>query len=51
MEDIFALQSELAQTIVAQLKATLSSGEKAEIWRQPTQDLQAYDLYLRARVA
>jgi serine/threonine protein kinase/tetratricopeptide (TPR) repeat protein len=51
LEDIFALQSELAQTIAAQLKATLSSVEKAEIWRQPTQDLQAYDLYLRARAA
>jgi eukaryotic-like serine/threonine-protein kinase len=49
LEDIFALQSELAQTIAAQLKATLSTGEKAEIWRQPTQDLEAYDLYLRAR--
>ena len=51
LEDIFALQSELAQTIAAQLKATLSTGERAEIWRQPTQDLQAYDLYLRARAA
>jgi eukaryotic-like serine/threonine-protein kinase len=51
VKDIFALQSELAQTIAAQLKATLSTGEKAEIWRQPTQDLQAYDLYLRARAA
>ena len=51
LEDIFALQSEIAQTIAAQLKATLSTGEKAEIWRQPTQDLQAYDLYLRARAA
>jgi TolB-like protein len=51
LEDIFALQSELAQTIAAQLKATLSTGEKAEIWRQPTQDLQAYDLYLRTRAA
>jgi eukaryotic-like serine/threonine-protein kinase len=51
LEDIFALQSELAQTIAAQLKATLSNSEKAEIWRQPTQDLQAYDLYLRARAA
>ncbi len=49
VEDIFALQSELAQTIAAQLKATLSTGEKAEIWKQPTQDLQAYDFYLRAR--
>jgi TolB-like protein len=51
LEDIFALQSELAQTIAAQLKATLSTSEKAEIWKQPTQDLQAYDLYLRARAA
>lgn len=51
LEDIFALQSELAQTIAAQLKATLSTREKAEIWKQPTQDLQAYDLYLRARDA
>ena len=51
VEDIFALESELAQTIAAQLKATLSTGEKAAIWKQPTQDLQAYDLYLRARAA
>ena len=51
VEDIFALQSELAQTIAAQLKATLSSGEKAKIWKRPTDDLQAYDLYLRARAA
>jgi eukaryotic-like serine/threonine-protein kinase len=51
LEDIFTLQSEIAQTIASQLKATLSTGEKAEIWRQPTQDLQAYDLYLRARAA
>lgn len=51
LEDIFALQSEIAQTIAAQLKATLSTGEKAAISRQPTQDLQAYDFYLRARAA
>ncbi len=51
VEDLFALQSELAQTIVAQLKATLSSREKAAIWKRPTQDMQAYDLYLRARAA
>jgi TolB-like protein len=38
LEDIFALQSELAQTIAGQLKASLSTGEKAEIWKQPTQD-------------
>ena len=36
VEDLFALESELAQTIAAQLKATLSTGEKAAIWKQPT---------------
>ena len=49
VDDLFALQSELAQSIVAQLQATLSPTEKAAIERQPTQDMEAYDLYLRAR--
>ena len=49
VNDLFALQSELAQSIVAQLQATLSPSEKAAIERQPTQNMEAYDLYLRAR--
>lgn len=49
VEDIFALQSELAQTIAAQLNTTLSPPEKAAISKRPTDDMQAYDLYLRAR--
>ena len=49
LEDIFSLQSELAQTIAGQLRARLSSREKAAIWQRPTEDLQAYDLFLRAR--
>ena len=49
VNDLFAMQSELAQSIVAQLRATLSPTEKAAIERQPTQDMEAYDLYLRAR--
>ncbi len=49
LEDIFALQNELAQTIVTQLKVKLTSQEKDAIQKQPTQDLQAYDLYLKAR--
>ena len=51
IEDIFALQSELAQTIVAQLKTTLSTGERAALLKRPTEDLKAYDFYLRARAA
>jgi serine/threonine protein kinase/predicted Zn-dependent protease len=49
VEDIFSLQGELAEKIVAQLRAQLSSAEKAAIFKRPTEDLQAYDLYLRAR--
>jgi eukaryotic-like serine/threonine-protein kinase len=51
VDDLFALQSELAQTIVTQLKATLSPSEKAAIESRPTQDMQAYDLFLKARDA
>ena len=49
VEDLLGLQSELAKSIVAQLKATLSPAEKAAIERRPTQDMEAYDLYLQAR--
>jgi Flp pilus assembly protein TadD len=49
IDDLFLLQSELAQTIVSQLKATLSPNEKAAIESWPTKDMLAYDLYLRAR--
>ena len=49
VDDLFALQSELAQSIVMQLEAKLSPGEKMAIERHPTQDMEAYDLYLQAR--
>lgn len=47
--DVFAIQSEIAEEIVAQLKARLSPNEKAAIEEPPTQDLAAYDLYIRAK--
>ena len=49
--DLFLLESELAQEIASQLKAALSPNEKAAIESQPTRDMAAYDLYLRAREA
>ncbi len=49
VDDLFALQSELAQSIVMQLEAKLSPSEKRAIERHPTQDMEAYDLYLQAR--
>ncbi|HEY6070677.1 MAG TPA: FlgO family outer membrane protein, partial [Chthoniobacterales bacterium] len=47
--DLFAIQSELAQKIVAQLKAKLSPQQKAEIEERPTQDLDAFELYIGAK--
>src|SRR5438445_5108810 len=47
--DVFAIESELAGKIVAQLKAKISPSEKAAIEKPSTTDLAAYDLYLRAQ--
>jgi len=47
--DVFAIESELAGKIVAQLQANISPSEKAAIERPSTADLAAYDLYLRAQ--
>ena len=49
LRDIFAIQSELAQAIAAELKAVLSPQEKSLLERRPTENLAAYDLYLKAR--
>jgi TolB-like protein len=48
--DVFSLESALAQQIASALKASLTSDEQALIGRRPTQNQEAYDLYLRARV-
>jgi TolB-like protein/class 3 adenylate cyclase len=47
--DVFAIESELAGKIVAQLKSKLSPEEKAAIEVRPTADLAAYDLYAHAK--
>lgn len=49
LADVFAIQSEIAQTIAGQLQARLSPNEQKAIEQPPTTDLQAHDLYLRAR--
>ncbi len=49
LSDIFAIQSDVAQTIAAKLAATLSPAEKRTIEKKPTDNLEAYDLYLRAK--
>ena len=48
LADVFAIQSEIAKTIADQLQAELSSNEEAALDIRPTQDLAAYDLYLKS---
>jgi len=45
LSDIFAIQTEIAEKIAAQLHTKLSPDEKAEIAKQPTNDVSAYSLY------
>jgi serine/threonine protein kinase len=47
--DVFAIQSEIAQQIVNQLRAKLSAAEKAAIAERPTADPVAYALYTEAK--
>ena len=49
LADVFAIESELAEQIVPQLKSKLSPTEKVAIEEKPTTDLAAYDLYERAK--
>ena len=49
LDDVFAIQSEIAQTIADQLDATIDPREKAAIETQPTHDLTAFALYTRAK--
>ncbi|MFC2083719.1 protein kinase [Bacteroidota bacterium] len=49
MQDIFAIQSEVAQQIAKSLKVKLSPEEKSSIDKKPTENLRAYDYYIKAR--
>jgi len=49
MADVFEVQDEIAQKIAAALRITLSPQEQQALSAKPTENLQAYDLYLRGR--
>ena len=49
LDDIFALQDEISEAIVAALKLRLLPEEKQAIERRGTENAEAYDLYLMAR--
>src|SRR5262249_28598339 len=49
LPDVFSVQTEIAQKVANQLSAKISGAEKRAIETKPTQDLQAYEMYLRAK--
>ena len=49
LEDVFAIQDQIVQSIAKALQVMLSEKEKRAIEKLPTADFQAYDHYLRGR--
>jgi tetratricopeptide (TPR) repeat protein len=49
MKDIFEVQDEIARKIAEALRITLTPQEQAELAVKPTENMQAYDLYLRGK--
>jgi non-specific serine/threonine protein kinase len=49
MADVFEVQDEMARKIAQALRITLSPQEEAHLAQKPTEDLQAYDYFLRGR--
>jgi serine/threonine protein kinase/tetratricopeptide (TPR) repeat protein len=47
LEDIFAIQTDVAENIAAALQVRLSARQQATLEKKPTENLTAYDLYLR----
>jgi TolB-like protein/Tfp pilus assembly protein PilF len=47
LTDIFSVESEVARTIAEQLRAKLTGQEEQVLAAKPTDDLEAYDAYLR----
>ena len=49
MADVFDVQAEIAQTIASSLKIKLTELEKNRLNKRPTENLTAYDYYLKGR--
>ncbi len=48
-ENLFSIQSEISEAIAGALQATLTPEEEQRVNSRPTEDLAAYDAYLRGR--
>jgi TolB-like protein/class 3 adenylate cyclase len=51
MEDVFELQDSVASSVAGVIEPTVQTAEMLRSAQRPTDDLTAYDLYLRARAA
>jgi serine/threonine-protein kinase len=49
LDDIFAIQADVALQIVAALRAELSPEEESRVLKESARDVQAYQLYLQGR--
>ncbi|MEE8112753.1 MAG: hypothetical protein V3T23_00220, partial [Nitrososphaerales archaeon] len=49
MEDVFAIQDEISRTIVGKLKVKLVGGRDRPLVKRYTDNLEAYNLYLKGR--
>lgn len=49
LENVFDIQSDIAQQVASALKVELMAGERQGIDKRPAQDLEAYTLYLKGR--
>ncbi len=49
LDDVFEIQSEIAQKVTDELGITLGGGEKGPFGPRPTDNLEAYQAYLRGR--
>src|SRR5438445_4172078 len=48
LNEVFAIETEVAQSIANRLRAKISAREKVAMEERPTKDLVAYDLYVHA---
>jgi serine/threonine protein kinase/Flp pilus assembly protein TadD len=49
IEDVFAIQDEIARTIVDRLKVKLTAAQDVALGKRHTENVEAYELYLRGR--
>ena len=51
LEDVFSIQSEIAQSVASMLKVALLEDDRKRLERAPTKDPEAHSLYLKGKAA